>query len=343
MSLLKPAQKRGKVFLNPVPTKVGGFGLAFKVLPEYLRRREETEPSRALGPFPTDARIYTSPPASGLRVTWFGHSSSLIEIDGFRVLVDPVWDERAGPFGWLGPRRFFPPTLSLEELPRIDVILISHDHYDHLGERTVRRLAVLQPSAKWITSLGVGRRLQGFGVLAAQITELDWTQSVDVASSDSSLRITSWPSRHFSGRTAFDRFSTLWASFVLEGSHHRIYYGADSGYWEGFVEIAARYGRFDLTMLEIGAFHPLWASIHLGPDGAARAFEAMGKNHSAGLLMPIHWGLFNLALHAWRQPILRMMDIARDKGWKLWSPRPGEPSEVVAGQELVSQWYQDTP
>jgi len=341
MSLLKPSSNRGRIFLNPVPTKVVGISTVFKLLPEYVSQHEETEPRKQLGSFPTDASIYASPPSSGLRVTWFGHSSLLIEIDGVWVLIDPIWEERAGPYRWLGPKRFFPPTLPLEELPRIDVVLISHDHYDHLGARTVHRLSQLQPAMKWVTSLGVGARLHGFGIPMEQITEMDWTQSTEVSGKDGSLRITSWPSRHFSGRTAFDRFSTLWAAFVLEGRQHRIYYGADSGYWDGFAEIAERYEGFDLTMLEIGAFHPLWAAIHLGPDGAARAFEAMGGNERSGLLMPIHWGLFNLALHAWRQPIRRLTEIASEKGWKLWSPRPGAPTEVNRGQELTSGWYSE--
>jgi L-ascorbate metabolism protein UlaG (beta-lactamase superfamily) len=339
MTFLKRAQRRGKLFLNPVPTSVGGLKMALKVLPEFLSRREEREPTQPLGPFRTDPGLYASPALNGLRVTWFGHSSSLIEIDGVRVLVDPVWDERASPFGWFGPRRFFAPTLPLQDLPHIDVVLISHDHYDHLGESTVRQLARLQPAARWVTSLGVGRWLQKFGVAADRITELDWTQSVEVAGQNASVRITSWPARHFSGRTAFDRFTTLWASFVLEGPQHRVYYGADTGYWDGMAEISSQYGGFDLTMLEIGAFNDLWASIHLGPDGAARAFAAMGGNDRAGLLMPIHWGLFNLALHAWRQPIESLKELVQTNGWKLWSPRPGEPTEVIQGQEWCSDWY----
>lgn len=339
MTLLKPAQKRGRHFLNPVPTSVGGIRLVFKVLPQYLTQREETEPARSLGPFVTDSAVYAKAPSSGLRVTWFGHSSSLIEIDGLRVLVDPVWDERASPFRWAGPRRFFAPTLPLQDLPRIDVVLISHDHYDHLGKGTVRQLARLQPAARWVTSLGVGRRLRSFGVAPGLITELDWTQSADIAGPDSTLRIASWPARHFSGRSALDRFTTLWGSFVLEGPKHRVYYGADTGYWEGMAEIAAQYGGFDLTMLEIGAFNELWSNIHLGPDGAARAFAAMGGNDHAGMLMPIHWGLFNLALHAWRQPIERLKELARVGGWKLWSPPPGEPADVIRGVEKRPDWH----
>ncbi len=303
-----------------------------KVLPEYVRNKAQVEPERPLGPFRTDAAVYASAPASGLRVTWFGHSSSLVEIDGMRVLIDPVWDERASPLPFLGPKRFFAPTIALEELPRIDVVLISHDHYDHLGAGTVRRLATLAFGARWVTSLGVGKLLQGFGVPVERITELDWTESVVVGA----LTVTAWPSRHFSGRSLFNRFQTLWSSFVLEGPEHRVFYGADSGPWDGFSAIAERYDGFDLTMLEIGAYHPLWGEIHLGPDAAAAAFRSMGAR---GLLMPIHWGLFNLALHAWDQPIERMLALDAERALPLWVPLPGEPTEVVAGAGVRSSWW----
>jgi L-ascorbate metabolism protein UlaG (beta-lactamase superfamily) len=333
MTLLKRAEKRGNKFLNPVPTTMPGFGTFFKLLPQYLKNKSQGEPSRELGPFRTVIGAYDTPPLSGLRVTWFGHSALLLEIDGFRVLIDPVWEQRASPFQFLGPKRFFPPTLGLAELPKIDVILISHDHYDHLGAKTVRTLAGLT-EAKWVTSLGVGRRLRGFGVAAEKITELDWTESVELGG----LNLTAWPARHFSGRGILDRFKTLWSSFVIEGPHHRVFYGADSGWWEGFGEIAAQYPQgFDLTMLEIGAYHPLWGVIHLGPDHAVQAFQAMRE--SGGLLMPVHWGLFNLALHAWNQPIERVMELAAEKGLPLWLPKPGEPTELVAGEPLRSLWW----
>jgi len=322
--------------LNPVPTDVGGLRIVFKVLPQYLSNKAQVEPKQPLGPFRTDAGVYAAEAASGLRVTWFGHSASLIEIDGMRVLVDPVWEPRASPFSFMGPKRFFEPTIALEALPKIDVVLISHDHYDHLGANTVRELANVESAAgaRWLTSLGVGRRLRGFGVPAEKITELDWTESVEVGG----LRVTSWPARHFSGRGLLDRFTTLWGSFVIEGPKHRVYFGADSGWWDGFGEIGAQYDGFDLTMLEIGAFHPLWAAIHLGPDNAAKAFEAMSPR--GGLMMPIHWGLFNLALHAWKQPVERMLEVADAKGIKLWLPEPGAPTEVVAGAELRSGWWE---
>jgi L-ascorbate metabolism protein UlaG (beta-lactamase superfamily) len=344
VSYLKPAEKRKGRYLNPVPTSVGGLSTVLKVLPLYWKNRAEVEPKRAPGPFRTDKRAYDLPPESGLRVTWFGHSSSLLEIDGQVVLIDPVWDERASPFQSVGPKRFFPPTMPLADLPRIDVILISHDHYDHLGAETVRSLAELEVarSAQWVTSLGVGRRLSGFGVPAERVVELNWTESVQVGS----LKLTSWPARHFSGRGVLDRFRTLWASFAIEGPERRVYFGADSGWWEGFPEIAAQYAGFDLTMLEIGAFHPLWSSIHLGPDNAMRAFEAMrcgssGNPIDCGLLMPIHWGLFNLALHGWKQPAERIVGLAADKGVPLWMPRPGVPADVIPGVELQSRWWEN--
>lgn len=333
MSLLQRAKKVGKTYQNPVPSNVGGFSTAFKVLPKYLFNREETEPKQPLGPFTTDVSVYATPPASGLRVTWFGHSSLLLELDGVRVLVDPVWEQRASPFRWMGPKRFFQPTLTLEAMPLLDVVLVSHDHYDHLGASTIRRLAELQPQASWVTSLGVGRWLRDFGVAPKSITELDWTESVELPG----IKLTAWPTRHFSGRGLGDRFTTLWSSFVLESSAHRVYYGADSGPWEGFAEIAAQYGGFDLTMLEVGASSPFWPEIHLGPDNAVKAFQSMG---ATGLLMPIHWGLFNLALHGWRQPMERMAELAKEHGLRLWSPRPGEPTEVIGEEGLWSSWWQ---
>jgi len=342
MTLLKRAEKVGGKFVNPVPTAVGGFSMAFKVLPQYFSNKAEVEPKAPLGPFKTDVGVYATEPASGLRVTWFGHSASLVEIDGFRVLIDPVWEQRASPFRFFGPKRFFQPTLELVDLPVIDVVLISHDHYDHLGAETIRQLTRVPgvAGARWVTSLGVAERLSGWGVTAERIVELDWTDSVEVGG----LKVTSWPARHFSGRGLFDRFTTLWGSFVIEGPKHRVYYGADSGWWEGFGEIAAQYDGFDLTMLEIGAFNELWAAIHLGPDNAARAFEAFGscadgERRRGGMLMPIHWGLFNLALHAWKQPIERMLEVAAERGIPLWSPGPGLPSEVVGGMELRSDWW----
>ena len=198
--MLRPAKKVGRRFINPILTQVGGWSTIFKVIPLYLKSKEEKVPRRPLGPFRTDVSVYSGSPESGLRVTWMGHSSLLVEIDGVRVLIDPVWDERASPMRWAGPKRFFAAPVRLEDLPKVDVVLVSHDHYDHLGEDTIRRLAGLESmsKARWVTSLGVGKFLREYGVDGARIDELNWTQSVTVA--DGGLEITALPARHFSGR-----------------------------------------------------------------------------------------------------------------------------------------------
>jgi L-ascorbate metabolism protein UlaG (beta-lactamase superfamily) len=323
----------GRTFVNPVPTQIGGLSLMLKIGPKFFFGTQARSPQGPLGPFRTDPRIYDTPPASGLRITWFGHASSLVEIDGARILIDPVWDERASPTSWSGPKRFFAPTIAIEDLPPLDAIIISHDHYDHLGAHSVRELAKAAPArdAAWITPLGVGALLSDIGVDRGRVREVDWMDTVRVGA----VEVTALPARHFSGRSLFNRFQTLWASFALIGPRDRVYYGADSGEWEGFREIGGRFGPFDVSMLEVGAFNELWAAIHMGPEGAVRSFRALGGQ---GLFMPIHWGLFDLALHHWKEPIETVWNV---DDLKLFSPEPGAPSEVAAGQELRSGWWRN--
>ena len=328
---LLPALRVRKRFVNPVPTSVGGLSTMFKVGPRFFFGAATRSPKSVPRVLHTDVSIYATKPRSGLRITWMGHSTSLVEIDGISILIDPVWDERAAPTQWTGPKRFFSAPLALEKLPAIDAILISHDHYDHLGAGTIRSLAQTERlrNVRWITALGVDAILRDLGVDRARCTALNWTENVTVGS----VNVTALPARHFSGRSLFNRFETLWASFAFAGPRHRVYYGADSGEWYGFRDIGEAFGPFDLSMLEIGASNPLWADIHMGPEGAARSYRALGGQ---GLLMPIHWGLFDLALHHWTQPIETLFAF---DDLKLWSPTPGIPSEVVAGQEIRSDWW----
>lgn len=259
---LAGAKKNGNKFLNPIPTDEAGFDKMVPILKEYYSNKAENTPKKTLGPFKTDSSIYQKDPASGLRITWIGHSSLLIEIDGIRILTDPVWGERASFSSFFGPKRFFKAPLPSDEIPELDLVIISHDHYDHLDKSTMKFFA--GKTIPFICPLGVGDILQDFGIVRNYIHEVDWGDSVMIGD----CNITSTPSRHFSGRGIVNRNTTLWSSFVIKGPDHNIYFGADSGWFPGFKEIGDAFGPFDLTMLEVGAYGQHWADIHMGPDNA---------------------------------------------------------------------------
>jgi L-ascorbate metabolism protein UlaG (beta-lactamase superfamily) len=330
MKFLHPAIKEGKKYLNPVPTSIETGTNIWGILWKYITNKAETTPKQKLGPFTTDVSVYTKPPASGLRITWVGHSSLLIEIDGIRILTDPVWSARASFTSLIGPQRFFPAPLALKDLPALDAIIISHDHFDHLDKHVIPHFAT--SNVPFICSLGVATYLEQWGIQKERITEMNWMDSTTIANN---CTITALPARHFSGRSLFNRFETLWSSFAIKTATHNIYFGADSGWHEGFQEIGMVYGPFDVTMLEVGAYNENWADIHMGPENAIRAHIALqGK-----LLMPIHWGTFNLALHAWKEPIERLLKRAHQMSVPLFIPKPGVPTEITSG-EYNSRWWE---
>jgi L-ascorbate metabolism protein UlaG (beta-lactamase superfamily) len=269
-------------------------------------------------------------PASGLRATWLGHSTVLIEIDGWRVLTDPVWGHRASPFTLLGPKRFQPVPIGLRELPEVDAVVISHDHYDHLDYPTIRALA--RSSVPFVTSLGVGAHLEAWGIAPARITELEWWQSHRVPGTG--LTVTAAPSQHFSGRGLKDRNLTLWSSMVFQGERHRVFFSGDTGLTTEYQAIRDRLGPFDLVMLEVGAFHPSWGDIHLGPANALAAHRLLG----GGVLMPVHWGTFALATHAWDEPVETLLAQADPGEAHLLLPRLGEPVEPVERRPATPWW-----
>jgi len=325
---LEEARKKGGKFLNPIPTHNAGFDKLIPILMEYINNKAETVPKLPLGPFKTDTSIYNTQPASGLRITWIGHSSLLIEIDGKRILTDPVWGQRASFLSFMGPKRFFDPSLKLSELPPLDAVLLSHDHYDHLDKETIEFFA--GTTIPFFCSVGVRKYLEKWGINSGYITQMNWGDSVMVGND---IVITSTPARHFSGRGIINRNETLWASFVIRGPKHNIFFGADSGWFPGFKEIGDTFGPFDLTMLEIGAYGKYWPDIHMGPDHASNAHLALkGK-----LMMPIHWGTFNLSTHAWNEPIERLLQYAKEKNIELFIPEPGKPTEVKG--PLNSKWW----
>jgi len=282
------------------------------------------------GPLPLVDPVprWAEPAETGLRVTWLGHSTLLIEIDGVRVLTDPVWGQRASPLPFAGPKRFHPPPAPLAALPPLDAVIVSHDHYDHLDRPTIRSLAKM--NVPFITSLGVGAHLEKWGVPAERITELDWWEQTDLGG----VQVTAAPAQHFSGRGIKDRNSTLWSSFHLQGPAHSFFFGADTGLTAEYTDIRQRLGPFDMVALEIGAYHPSWGDIHLGPRNALAAHGLLGS----GVLLPIHWGTFNLGMHAWNEPPETLVQLAPSFGMSLVMPRLGEPVEP-AGAESVDPWW----
>src|SRR5882672_5975246 len=285
-----------------------------------------------LGPLPSINPIeaWSKKPGSGLRATWLGHSTVLLEMDGLRVLTDPVWGARASPARLAGPKRFQPVPVALNAMPPIDLVLVSHDHYDHLDYPTIRELA--QRDVPFVTSLGVGAHLEAFGVPARRITELDWWESHTLPNTD--LTVTAAPSQHFSGRGLKDRNLTLWSSLVIRSARHAVFFSGDTGLTTEYEVIRERLGPFDLVMLEVGALHPSWGDMHLGPENALKALALLG----GGAFLPIHWGTFSLAMHAWDQPAEVLFELAPRAGVQLVMPRLGEAVEP-AHAESVEPWW----
>jgi L-ascorbate metabolism protein UlaG (beta-lactamase superfamily) len=267
-------------------------------------------------------------PASGLRATWLGHSTVLVEIGGLRIVTDPVWGPRASPSRLAGPKRFQPVPVPLSRMPKIDLVVLSHDHYDHLDYPTVKALAAL--GVPFVTSLGVGAHLEAFGVAPERITELDWWQTLRVPNSE--VELTAAPSQHFSGRGLKDRNATLWSSFVMRSPRHAVFFSGDTGLTDEYAVIRERLGPFDLVMLEVGAFHPSWGDIHLGPENALKAHALLG----GGAFLPVHWGTFSLALHAWDQPAEVLL--AQAGNVPLLMPRLGEAVEPAHAERVVPWW-----
>jgi L-ascorbate metabolism protein UlaG (beta-lactamase superfamily) len=271
-----------------------------------------------------------------LAVTWLGHATALLEIDGYRVLTDPVWSNRCSPSRTVGPERMHEPPVALEALPAVDAIVISHDHYDHLDLDTVLALARTQ-RAPFFAPLGVGAHLRSWGIPAKRIVELDWRQSGSV----DDLTLVCTPARHFSGRFV-SRNTTLWASWVLAGPQHRAFFAGDTGYTRSFAGIGAEHGPFDLTLMPVGAYNPLWRDIHMDPEEAVRAHRDVNAGLAGGLLVPIHWCTFRLAPHPWSEPVERLLDAADEAGVDVAVPKPGYRLDPSAPPELDAWWQLQT-
>ncbi len=306
-------------FHNSDTTSYGLEGSVWESMKRWVAGPEVRHPPAPLPTVALTRASFATPPASGLRATWLGHSTVLVEIDGMRVLFDPVWAKRASPSSLVGPKRFFDVPLPIDQVPELDAVIASHDHYDHLDRGVVKALAKAQPKTRFFVPLGVGAHLEQWGVAPDRITELDWWESATLGA----LTLTATPARHFSGRGLSDKNHTLWASWSVKGPTHRVFHSGDTGPFAGFVDIGAQHGPFDLTLLKIGAYGEGWPDIHITPE---QAVDAHGKLRGKALL-PVHWGTFNLAFHSWDEPADRVVAAAVANGTKLFVPRPGESIE----------------
>ncbi|WP_409234457.1 MBL fold metallo-hydrolase [Streptomyces sp. PA5.6] len=322
-------------FQNPVGARTRPTGSSLEFAKIYFRKEERVRrgPAGTVPVHATTLADLAKPPISGLRVTWMGHSSVLVEIDGRRVLFDPVWGERCSPFSFAGPKRLHPVPVPLEALGPVDAVVISHDHYDHLDMPTIK--ALTGTDTVFAVPLGVGAHLERWGVPADRLRELDWHESATV----SGLTLTATPARHFCGRGLRNQQHTLWASWVVAGTEHRVYHSGDTGYFAGFREIGAAYGPFDATMIQIGAYSEYWPDIHMTPAEGLRAHLDLQGGEPRGVLLPIHWGTFNLAPHAWSEPGEDTMAAARRAGAAIALPCPGEPFEPGSGSVPSAPWW----
>jgi L-ascorbate metabolism protein UlaG (beta-lactamase superfamily) len=318
----------GTQFRNTLPSSVlEGPGMV-RIAAAMATRGDQGRPT---GPVPLGTPELTGP-AADLAATWLGHATVLLEIDGLRVLTDPVFGERVSPSHRLGPARLHPAPTTIAALPPLGAIVISHDHYDHLEVDSIRELAVRQ-RCPFLVPIGVGAHLRRWGVPDDRIIELDWDETVTVAG----LTITCTEARHFSGRL-FARNTTLWASWAIAGPSHRVFFGGDTGYTPAFAGIGARYGPFDLTVLPIGAYNEHWADIHMNPEEAVRAHGDLG----GAVLLPIHWATFDLAFHAWAEPVERLREAAKVSRARLALPRPGQRLTAGAGLPTTNWWSAPT-
>ena len=322
-----PVRANGR-FYNPWPASAPAGFRDFLRWQVGRRARQEIVTGPAWPRFERAVPAFVPRGAAGaLAITWVGHSTVLLQIGSVNLLTDPIWSDRASPVRFAGPRRMVPPGVAIESLPPIDVVLLSHNHYDHLDDRTVRMLIERHPAARWIAPVGVADFALRRG--AAAVDELTWWEERHVAS----VRIACTPAQHFSARGLGDRNRTLWCGYAIhgsEGSERRVFFAGDTARHPAFRSIAERYGPFELTMMPIGAYEPRWfmRSVHMNPEEAVRAHvELTAGGSSRAAMVPIHWGTFRLTDEPPAEPPARTRAAWAAAGLRaedLWLLRHGE-------------------
>ena len=273
---------------------------------------------------------FTDLPDSGLTFTWLAHSTVLLEIDGKRILTDPVWKERTSPSSLAGPKRFHEMPIELKDLPPIDIVILSHDHYDHLDMEAVKFLA--ERGCTFLTALGVGSHLEYWGIDSSRIYEMNWWDAYLLAND---YKIICTPAQHFSGRSwVGGRNKTFWSTWSIAGPHHRVFFCGDTGEIPEMKEVGEKIGPFDLTLMKIGAYDDKWPDIHLTPEQSVRLHHDL----KGQLFMPIHWGSFNLAFHGWKEPVKRLVKAAGDTGTDIITPYPGQRLSIDSLPECEPWW-----
>jgi L-ascorbate metabolism protein UlaG (beta-lactamase superfamily) len=324
-----PSLRSGNKFRNAAPMRKMGLGPTLKIMWKVLfDKPDDTVPrNEILVQALTNAALLAAPDNTLFRL---GHSTVLLKLNKEFWLTDPVFSERASPVQWAGPARFHQAPIGIDELPPIKGVILSHNHYDHLDYAAVLKLAA--KTEYFITPLGVGDTLVKWGIPAEKVRQLDWWQSTVAGG----LSLTATPAQHFSGRTPFDGNETLWASWVIDSGDYRVFFSGDSGYFKGFKEIGDQYGPFDLTLMETGAYDPMWPDVHMQPEETMQAhIDLRGK-----VMLPIHNGTFDLALHSWQDPFERITELAARRQQILATPAIGE-ALSLALPGVTKPWWRE--
>jgi len=320
--------KTGK-FVNTNPTE-GVTESFFKVGYKFMfENNNMRKPNFEIPIEEISIEAFSNKISDELSIIWLGHATTLINIDGTIILTDPMLTKWASPIDWIGPKRFFDSPIEIEEMPILDAVLISHNHYDHLDKESVLRLNGI--TKKFIVPTGVEKHLLSWGILSEKIIIKNWWDTFQL---NDEIEIITTPAHHFSGRGIFDNNKTLWVSFIIKTKNHSVYFGGDSGFFKGYKEIGEKHGPFDIAILPIGAYSKMWKDIHMNPEEAVQAhLDLNGK-----LLFPIHWGTFNMALHGWTEPAERLIVASEKENVNFVIPKPGQVVKVNSKTSVAKWW-----